>query len=76
MAIASSTGRAKARKEVPVEQTTLSIQGDAEELRVPQEPRLRATMLTLMADAILAVHRAHHARTRAGEEERDDDART
>lgn len=59
-----------------MEQTTLSIESDATELRVAQEPEVRAAMLTLMADAILAVHRAHRARERHGEEQRDDDART
>jgi len=54
----------------------LSIEREAKEPRVAQEPRLRAAMLTLMAEAILAVHRAHRARERDGEEQRDDDAGT
>jgi len=59
-----------------VKQTTLSIESDAKELGVAQEPKVRAVMLTLMAEAILAVHRAHRARERNGEERHDDDAGT
>lgn len=59
-----------------MKQTMLSIEREAKEPRVAQEPRLRAAMLTLMAEAILAVHRAHRARERDGEEQRDDDAGT
>ena len=58
-----------------MEQRTLSIESDAKELRVAQGPEVRAAMLTLMADAVLAVHRAHRARERDAEEQRDDDDR-
>jgi hypothetical protein len=61
---------------VTVEQTKLTIESAPPDARVAQNAEVRAAMLELMADAIVAVHRAHRTRERDAEEQRDDDART